>query len=131
MTIVDFFFIVISLLIFFLCITFRLGINRIDCSRRLGKIYTRMLFWLKRIPTKTFAAGDEELYETCCICQEDYVIGDKLRLLGCDHAYHAHCIDPWLRTTGVCPQCRKEVLVWAVFTEDERTPLLGRRGEIM
>merc|ERR1719410_1598103 len=90
---------------------------------------------LKKIPTKKFVAGDEEHYETCCICLDDYVIGEKLRILPCDHAYHMKCIDPWLlKNKRVCPQCRKKVFASGEVpptdseseTEDERRPLLAR-----
>merc|ERR1719394_972436 len=90
---------------------------------------------LKKIPTKKFVAGDEERYETCCICLDDYVLGDKLRILPCGHAYHMKCIDPWLlKNKRVCPQCRKKVFASGEAppsdseseTEDERAPLLQR-----
>jgi len=90
---------------------------------------------LKKIPTKKFVAGDEENYETCCICLDDYLIGDKLRILPCNHAYHMKCIDPWLlKNKRVCPQCRKKVFAAGEVppsdseseTEDERRPLLAR-----
>ena len=90
---------------------------------------------LKKIPTKKFEASDH--YETCCICLDDYVLGDKLRILPCDHAYHMKCIDPWLlKNKRVCPQCRKKVFASGEVppsdseseTEDERRPLLGRHN---
>ena len=66
-----------------------------------GNLYTPIFCFQK------FAAGDESHYETCCICLDDYVVGDKLRILPCDHAYHMKCIDPWLlKNKRVCPQCR-------------------------
>ena len=111
-------------LIFALYIIFGIRINMTDHR----KIFTNLLFWLevKKIPTKTFAVGDEEHFETCCICQDDYATGDKLRILPCDHAYHVQCIDPWLKTNGACAQCRKKVLA-----VDERTPLLGRQVSVV
>ena len=39
-----------------------------------------------------------------------------MRVLPCDHGYHAKCIDPWLvKTKRICPQCRKRV-----FESNER-----------
>jgi hypothetical protein len=93
--------------------------------------------FILKFPIQKFVAGDEEQYETCCICLDDYVLGDKLRyifvvfllmlppnsggfalhtfccrILPCDHAYHVKCIDPWLlKNKRVCPQCRSEYLV--------------------
>merc|ERR1719334_1248170 len=63
---------------------------------------------LKKLPIHKFKDGDP--FETCVICLDDFQEGDKLRVLPCDHGYHAKCIDPWLvKTKRICPQCRKKV----------------------
>lgn len=93
---------------------------------------------LRKLPTKKFVAGDP--YETCCICLDDFEVGDKLRILPCDHGYHSKCIDPWLlKTKRICPQCRKKVFPNTPEegpnssdeeneTENERAPLLNNRN---
>lgn len=41
---------------------------------------------------------------SCSICTEDFVIGEDIRVLPCDHKYHPVCIDPWLlNVSGTCP----------------------------
>ena len=95
-----------------ICFIIMLGIMVFKCvqDRRRERRHRLPKSSLKKIPTKKFVAGDEAHYETCCICLDDYVIGDKLRILPCQHAYHMKCIDPWLlKNKRVCPQCRKKV----------------------
>ncbi|KAK6912360.1 Zinc finger, RING-type [Dillenia turbinata] len=42
----------------------------------------------------------------CSICQEEYVDGDEMGKLECDHAYHIDCIHHWLRLKNWCPICK-------------------------
>ncbi|KAJ6819005.1 E3 ubiquitin-protein ligase MBR2-like [Iris pallida] len=42
----------------------------------------------------------------CSICQEDYVAGEELANLACDHCYHVDCIYQWLSQKNWCPICK-------------------------
>lgn len=92
---------------------------------------------LNKIPIAKYRKSDP--FETCAICFDDFVEGEKLRILPCSHgmgifirmddhvseaifftdnsfsAYHTKCIDPWLtRRQRVCPLCKRRV-----FAADE------------
>ncbi|KAI9786219.1 MAG: hypothetical protein M1839_007629 [Geoglossum umbratile] len=44
---------------------------------------------------------------SCSICTEDFVKGEDIRVLPCNHKYHPDCVDPWLlNVSGTCPLCR-------------------------
>lgn len=53
--------------------------------------------------------------DTCVICLEHFIDGDRLRVLPCDHSFHVGCIDKWLSGslsdeecfTSGCPTCKK------------------------
>lgn len=46
----------------------------------------------------------------CGICLEEFVKGDKFRVLPCSHVFHAKCVDVWLREkSGSCPACRHRI----------------------
>lgn len=48
--------------------------------------------------------GSKEGKLGCSICTEDFVKGEDVRVLPCDHKYHPECIDPWLlNVSGTCP----------------------------
>ena len=41
---------------------------------------------------------------SCPICTDDFVKGQDIRLLPCNHQFHPECIDPWLvNVSGTCP----------------------------
>ena len=99
-------------IVFGICFIIMLGITVFNCIQNIRRERRHRLpeNSLKKISTKKFIAGYEAHYETCCICLHYFTIGDKLRIMPCDHAYHIKCIDPLLlKNKRVCPQCRKSV----------------------
>ncbi|THG20750.1 probable E3 ubiquitin-protein ligase RHY1A [Camellia sinensis] len=47
----------------------------------------------------------------CGICLESFLEGDELICLPCGHKFHSCCLDPWVRTCGDCPYCRRGIVV--------------------
>jgi hypothetical protein len=40
----------------------------------------------------------------CPICTDDFIKGQDVRVLPCNHQFHPECIDPWLvNVSGTCP----------------------------
>ncbi len=55
----------------------------------------------EKIPLKH---GAEAEALCCSVCIDDFVEGEKVRILPCRHIYHQQCIDPWfLKKSGTCP----------------------------
>ncbi|KAG6005341.1 hypothetical protein E4U21_000256 [Claviceps maximensis] len=53
---------------------------------------------------------ENEAYMGCSICTEDFVVGEDVRVLPCNHRFHPHCVDPWLvNVSGTCPLCRLDL----------------------
>lgn len=52
-------------------------------------------------PTGTPASGESN---SCVICTEAFVLGNKIRRLPCGHSFHDRCIDRWLTVRAMtCP----------------------------
>ncbi|XP_073118125.1 uncharacterized protein [Elaeis guineensis] len=51
-----------------------------------------------------FTGYEEDI--KCSICQEEYVVGDEVGKLACEHRYHVTCIHQWLRQKNWCPICK-------------------------
>ncbi|KAL9684334.1 hypothetical protein QQ045_021770 [Rhodiola kirilowii] len=48
----------------------------------------------------------------CSVCLAEFEEGDTLKLLPmCNHAFHIHCIDTWLRSHTNCPLCRANIVL--------------------
>jgi len=54
---------------------------------------------------QTTGSGDA----SCVICQEDYVLGQRLVQLPCSHTFCDDCGSEWLRRSNACPVCRREL----------------------
>lgn len=46
---------------------------------------------------------------TCNICLLDINYNDIIRILNCEHFYHANCIDKWFEKKSSCPLCRNNL----------------------
>ncbi|KAG0028499.1 hypothetical protein BGZ81_004670 [Podila clonocystis] len=53
----------------------------------------------------------ESSEELCSICLGEYEPDDRIRILPCDHEYHAECVDIWLTHKSThCPLCKHDLL---------------------
>ncbi|KAL8826612.1 MAG: hypothetical protein Q9191_003693 [Dirinaria sp. TL-2023a] len=53
----------------------------------------------------------------CSVCVDDFVKGQDIRVLPCNHKFHPECIDPWLlNVSGTCPLCRVDLRPTASHT---------------
>lgn len=71
-----------------LCFITMIGFMIVKCVREQRRLRRHRLpgSVLKKIPTIRFAKEQHvALYEICAICLDDYVDGDKLRVLPCAH----------------------------------------------
>ena len=63
----------------------------------------------------TSSKQSDDQADSCVICLEHFMDGDRLRVLPCDHSFHMGCIDRWLSGshsheacfTSGCPTCKK------------------------
>ncbi|ETW05433.1 hypothetical protein H310_03198 [Aphanomyces invadans] len=46
---------------------------------------------------------------SCCICLNEYVRDQTVRVLHCKHHFHQACVDEWLVVNATCPTCRKSI----------------------
>ena len=77
----------------------------------MGKVNTGMgNSELNKIPILQYGVGmDKQDDDTCTICFEEYKHKALIKKLDCDHYYHSHCIDKWLKTKKSCPICKERV----------------------
>uniref|UniRef100_A0A2P2KS26 Receptor homology region transmembrane domain-and RING domain-containing protein 2-like isoform X2 n=1 Tax=Rhizophora mucronata TaxID=61149 RepID=A0A2P2KS26_RHIMU len=98
-------------------------------SSRVREFHGMSSHLVKAMPSLTFTSvlEDNSTARTCAICLEDYSVGEKLRILPCQHKFHAFCVDSWLTTWRTfCPVCKRDA---RTSTGDppasESTPLLS------
>jgi hypothetical protein len=74
-------------------------------------------------PAATTACGamHESGQVECVICIEDFIDGETLRVLPCNHCFHVACVDVWLLERPLCPLCKAPALPAGVSGEMEDT----------
>ncbi|XP_074279085.1 E3 ubiquitin-protein ligase CIP8-like [Silene latifolia] len=58
---------------------------------------------------KSLHINDEQASFVCAVCKECVSVGEVVKEMPCAHAYHTHCILPWLAARNTCPVCRFEL----------------------
>lgn len=61
------------------------------------------------VPSAPSLPPQPDVDGTCAVCLSDFCVGEELRDLRCGHAFHASCIDTWLRVRAVCPVCKADL----------------------
>ncbi|XP_018481149.2 receptor homology region, transmembrane domain- and RING domain-containing protein 3 [Raphanus sativus] len=106
---------VVSLIMFFV-LTISLFIYRRCTSRRnnTSQFHGMSRRMVKAMPSVTFTSvrGYITTALSCAICLEDYIVGEKLRVLPCCHKFHATCVDLWLTSWRTfCPVCKQDARI--------------------
>ncbi|KAK9044261.1 hypothetical protein V6N11_072574 [Hibiscus sabdariffa] len=74
---------------------------------------------VNRLPLEVFRSQEVEVERKtsrsresrdCSICLESFGEEDVLTRLPCGHRFHFACLDPWVRTCGDCPYCRRSIV---------------------
>ncbi|MCJ1398887.1 hypothetical protein MMC11_002088, partial [Xylographa trunciseda] len=69
--------------------------------------------------TRGSGGADPESGLTCSVCTDEFVKGQDVRVLPCNHKFHPECIDPWLlNVSGTCPLCRVDLRPTASPTDE-------------
>jgi thiol-disulfide isomerase/thioredoxin len=45
--------------------------------------------------------------DNCPICIDKII--DNIKITNCNHKFHKHCLDEWLKYNNSCPYCRSEI----------------------
>ncbi|KAF5737880.1 hypothetical protein HS088_TW13G00771 [Tripterygium wilfordii] len=82
-----------------------------NTSRQLITSSQFFKFIEERNPTISYTQKLKPQSRDCAVCLSDFVEGDKIRRLKCNHTFHRDCLDRWLEQCwATCPLCRTKVL---------------------
>ncbi|KAG5275842.1 hypothetical protein AALO_G00125160 [Alosa alosa] len=61
------------------------------------------------LPTMIFNPENANGQSDCRICLSEYVEGEDLTILPCNHNFHSSCVNEWLQQSPTCPMCRTQI----------------------
>ncbi|KAL4494113.1 hypothetical protein ABPG72_016069 [Tetrahymena utriculariae] len=66
---------------------------------------------ITNLPTVTFSKEQvkEETLCECSVCKEEFIEGEQVVKMPCNHIYHNSCLVAWLKMHNSCPTCRYEL----------------------
>ncbi|XP_044306985.1 RING finger protein 44 isoform X3 [Varanus komodoensis] len=83
----------------------------LNLAERLGEAKPRGLTKadIEHLPSYRFNPESHQSEQTLCVvCFSDFEVRQLLRVLPCNHEFHAKCIDKWLKANRTCPICRAD-----------------------
>ncbi|XP_010620420.1 RING finger protein 44 isoform X3 [Fukomys damarensis] len=83
----------------------------LNLAERLGDAKPRGLTKadIEQLPSYRFNPEGHQSEQTLCVvCFSDFEARQLLRVLPCNHEFHAKCVDKWLKANRTCPICRAD-----------------------
>ncbi|XP_072137931.1 E3 ubiquitin-protein ligase RNF38 isoform X2 [Mobula birostris] len=83
----------------------------LNLAERLGEAKPRGLSKadIEQLPSYRFNPNNHQSEQTLCVvCMCDFESRQLLRVLPCNHEFHAKCVDKWLKANRTCPICRAD-----------------------
>ncbi|XP_048475566.1 E3 ubiquitin-protein ligase RNF38-like [Rhincodon typus] len=83
----------------------------LNLAERLGEAKPRGLTKadIEQLPSYRFNPNNHQSEQTLCVvCMCDFELRQLLRVLPCNHEFHAKCVDKWLKANRTCPICRAD-----------------------
>ncbi|OPJ68672.1 hypothetical protein AV530_017646 [Patagioenas fasciata monilis] len=83
----------------------------LNLAERLGEAKPRGLTKadIEQLPSYRFNPSNHQSEQTLCVvCMCDFEARQLLRVLPCNHEFHAKCVDKWLKANRTCPICRAD-----------------------
>ncbi|KAM6971774.1 E3 ubiquitin-protein ligase RNF38-like [Aplochiton taeniatus] len=83
----------------------------LNLAERLGEAKPRGLTKadIEQLPSYRFSLNNHQSEQTTCVvCMCDFEARQLLRVLPCNHEFHAKCVDKWLKANRTCPICRAD-----------------------
>uniref|UniRef100_A0A8D0L022 RING-type domain-containing protein n=1 Tax=Strix occidentalis caurina TaxID=311401 RepID=A0A8D0L022_STROC len=87
------------------------SIALLNLAERLGEAKPRGLTKadIEQLPSYRFNPSNRQSEQTLCVvCMCDFEARQLLRVLPCNHEFHAKCVDKWLKANRTCPICRAD-----------------------
>lgn len=83
----------------------------LNLAERLGEAKPRGLLKadIEQLPSYRYNVSSHQSDQmSCVVCMCEFEQRQLLRVLPCNHEFHAKCVDKWLKTNRTCPICRAD-----------------------